>query len=314
MPGTSESNDERVRKRIILNADLLRPLLDSLSLAFEHERKVFTSSQPSAVRIQVTAPSRNGLDAISQVFNTAELLENIIIGLPVNKLLSRTQFVCKAFRNAVHGTPELRKKLFVQPDDRPGPTLMPPLKIRALDLDERTPAAPGFHILGVLRPKHVPALEIHVDLRKMYVSQPPATAFLLRQICYEGLYTNAVRPQPLEDVPVIKVPGGVQFKHVFAAIEVSREKASSSCQPSDMTYCWEAAAHNHEMQIEISDREQAMSAEAMRSCLPCGEVYEDDEGLTASDDLTEWKENLVKRYDGWCAMNSRQNFMPLRWR
>ena len=63
-----------------------------------------------------TAKVRDRLEAVSPVFNTVELLEQILLNTDLEDLLLRLQLVCKRFHKTINTSLPIRRQLFVEPD------------------------------------------------------------------------------------------------------------------------------------------------------------------------------------------------------
>ena len=69
--------------------------------------------------------------AVSRVFSTPELLERILVYVPVKDLLLRAPLTCKRFHQATDTSPCLRRRLFLEPDLKCSRTAPLPSKLKA---------------------------------------------------------------------------------------------------------------------------------------------------------------------------------------
>lgn len=98
--------------------------------------KPFPSLSPGAITLTRTGRLYR-LESTSEVFNTVELLENIISHVPVKDLLLRVQRTCKHMRTiiATSTSPPLQQALYRQP--RFGKEFTPfPIKVRGLPIHD----------------------------------------------------------------------------------------------------------------------------------------------------------------------------------
>ncbi|KAK3704410.1 hypothetical protein LTR37_013833 [Vermiconidia calcicola] len=65
------------------------------------------------------------LEAISKVLNTSELLEQILVNLPLQTLLVGAQTTCKGFKRAIDKSPAIRREMFLLDDPKQTPGVLP---------------------------------------------------------------------------------------------------------------------------------------------------------------------------------------------
>lgn len=131
----------------------------------------------------------------------------------------------------------------------------------------------------------------------MYLTQPPTPAIMLRETCVDR---TTMAPdvgwdmQPTEDSPVIFLPSGLKFKHLFAAMEVFCG-ANSPWDCREDRYpptCKDQQDQDHEVQIDVCTWMDAGSIVRSHKRRAGGEVYEiQDEG-----NMGAWKAALDAQY------------------
>ncbi|KAK4539253.1 hypothetical protein LTR36_000859 [Oleoguttula mirabilis] len=204
---------EKLRKRLPKGGEL-QPLFDTILAAFDtyetaaSAKSVHSSTLTGNARVQHAKPSQRQLDVVSEVLNLAELLEQILLHLPVADLL-RAQRVCKHFRTTIRTTDSLLARVLPADDVQHRIQLR---TIRHVGQGRMMSPEPGFHNLAFLRPHEWHDLEQSALLDDIYVAEPPATGFMIRQTCYRHYLPTATDPF------VVSVASGVKFKHVFAAL------------------------------------------------------------------------------------------------
>ncbi|KAK3722179.1 hypothetical protein LTR37_002612 [Vermiconidia calcicola] len=65
------------------------------------------------------------LEAISKVLNTSELLEQILVNLPLQTLLVGAQTACKGFKRAMDKSSAIRRQMFLLDDMKQTPGVLP---------------------------------------------------------------------------------------------------------------------------------------------------------------------------------------------
>ncbi|KAK4544690.1 hypothetical protein LTR36_003939 [Oleoguttula mirabilis] len=270
-------------------------------------RQTLTCSQPGGVLIRHVTPSQRELDATSCVFNTAELLEKILVGLPATELLFRAQLVCKHFRTAIQDTLSLQHIMFLASDadaeshktSASEPHEMPPCHIRYLAntaWPEDPP--PGWFFLGVVQPDEARLISEFAGVREIYVAQPMATSLLLTEAC-PNTYSAYDWDVQREHRPVIKVHSGVKFKHVFASIQVfcGGWNCGNYSQGGDDS-CEEHLDGNHAMQVDVG---------SARTLIPCWSVlhkWKVFEAKGLESDVEAWTTALKQQHSEWRSQPS----------
>ena len=99
---------------------------DHLRALLKQERHQHEEHVPGNVTLHAVF-KRADLESASRVFNTPESLEHLLVHVPATDLQLRTQLVRKEFRHAIEASPNIRRRMFLEPDNRPGlqPALMP---------------------------------------------------------------------------------------------------------------------------------------------------------------------------------------------
>ncbi|KAK5123271.1 hypothetical protein LTR85_002701 [Meristemomyces frigidus] len=203
---------DKLRSRL-QNGGILQSLFDTVLATFDaYERALsgnrrITSSVAGSAVIQHMGPSQHELHVVSRVFNIAELIEKILLDVPVPDLL-RVQRVCRHFHRTINGTPLLSRKMTLA---RAVQSRIPLRTIRHVGEGQLIAAAPGFHTVALLRPRDWLDLEKSALLDDVFVAEAPGKGFMVRQTCFTYLERKT-------DPIVVSVSSGVKFKHVFAVL------------------------------------------------------------------------------------------------
>lgn len=293
------------RHPVVLNGGMLQSLADNLAatLRIAAPRHVLTCSQPGNVLVRHIVPSQSELDVTSKLFNTAEVLEVILLKLPAKELLFRAQLVCKHFRTAIQDTHSLQRKLFLAHHNEAEisavpatkPHQAPPFGIRGMNTREAREDPPSrWYFLATVRPRQARSLSEFHGLCEMYVAQPTATAFMLREACEDPYLHSCWDVQALKQAPIIKVHGGVKFKHIFAAIDVFSGDWDCEHSTTSDRVCEAYEEDNHEMQIDLSySRRSFLGLSTLMHEVSVGLVYE---AKSLESDVEAWKYALHRKH------------------
>lgn len=180
---------------------------------------------------------RNQLEAASRVFNTPELLENILLYSDPTELLLHIQLTCKGFYHATHTSLSLRRKLFLGPDYKQSVVTFFPFNLFSAfvfrqdytsekPLISACPESFACHITWLLM--EFEKLKSYNALQNHLLTQPPlrsATVYLCGPLgrCGEGRLQRHVRPSHV---------AGVSIGDVLEAVDAIFEEAWSEGLPS----------------------------------------------------------------------------------
>jgi hypothetical protein len=119
--------------------------------------------------------------ASNRVVRVTELLEKIMLYLPLKDLLVRVQRVNKYFRSTIHGSIHLRRALFLEPDSSDGERRLNPLLMKARFLEKarfdpyRTPRPRDSidYLFRIQGESYCEQRRIHGHVRLRYVEMRP---------------------------------------------------------------------------------------------------------------------------------------------
>ena len=160
------------------------------------------------------------LEVVHKVFNTAELLEQILANLSPVDLLLKAELVCKGFHRIINTSPKISRAMFRRPviPKAPQPVSggirLPPYRISGIRVRKLKQSILLFDIRSCtatttnlfyrhLRPSQ--------SLRRTLLAQPPPTYARVKQRC-DCIFLDNI------DVK-IHVPGGLTFGKLFEAID-----------------------------------------------------------------------------------------------
>lgn len=218
---------------IMTSTSLLTQLADLLShntisreqyaaLTAQHQKEVVEASQAIIAGSNVLLRLQpDALDAAAHVFNTAELLENILSYVSECDLRSKVLLVCRGFRDTVRTSLLLRRKLFLAPDRK-----CSEIHHSEASRAQEVPCVvntEGCHTTSgkcACTPPCAPSLVINFSdtvapgcqpngFRRLLISQPPVTRL-------SAVYVHFITGSPRVDlVPAVHDPKGVTFGHLM---------------------------------------------------------------------------------------------------
>jgi len=175
MASASPSPSE-LRKRLQHNGLPQQLLDDTLTALDDYAGLLYSStitvSSPGMARIEHTVPSQQELNAVSSVFNTEELLEQILLHLPPRDILCGAQLLCRKFRNTVLKTMSIQEKTAMA---RGIPQRLNLHNITHIGSEQTIPSESNFYTLGTLNAQEWRDFERSDLLTGTYVARPPPT-------------------------------------------------------------------------------------------------------------------------------------------
>ena len=148
--------------------------------------------------------------ALSRLLNVAELLEQILLWLPIEDLLLRVPRVCKVFKASVNNSISVRKQLFLEPDFAATYRVMPFrfYDQRLVSIPESTSGAFFFWISHPIFTKYCEKKSLMDTL----VVQPPVRKMELR-------LERGSQYRVLKFDCMVTNPRGIRFRDLMNALE-----------------------------------------------------------------------------------------------
>ena len=154
---------------------------------------------------------RNECEAVSRVFNTIELLEEILANLPPDQLF-RIERTCKAFQAAINGCPGIRRHLFREADHECAITFIP-FKFCGMRIHHTSWDLYGYSWLWLDETSY-DRLGSYAGLRNLLLAQPP----LLHAKIHAESVDSVRRYQPMGNSTTCSNPTGITIGDVLETV------------------------------------------------------------------------------------------------
>lgn len=174
------------------------------------------------------------MDAAACVFNTPELLEDILRYIPERQLRSQAPLVCRGFRDMVRTSLVLRRKLFLVPDwKRTKVHFTEAKQAQKVQFFVRQSKKYTTHDKCACAPSCAPRLGIYDEepfqafssawkaqgFRELLLSQPPVTRLFVSESHYCGDHDRWWETL----TPVAQDPQGLKFGHLLDHLGKDRD-------------------------------------------------------------------------------------------
>jgi hypothetical protein len=164
----------RLLRELVNTGQVTESAAKQLEDAFSQDSRTTRGySVTGNVSISTTLPAYNQLLAVSNVFNTVEVVELIFTHLPPADLLLRGQLVCKGFKDIIDHSPGIACALFRKPDYRCAFAEFP-VEIKGVPISRN-----DNKLMISLDKSSGRSLPGHAALQPLYMVQPPLRHFRL---------------------------------------------------------------------------------------------------------------------------------------
>ncbi len=191
---------------LVANGKLTEDQSQTLEHAIRHGTETRdTHYIPGAITLRASLPTYAGMLAAFNVFNTIELLEQILLSVPAEDLLLHVQFVSKSFKRTIDDSLAIGREMFRQPDYS-NPLAAFPYQIADAYLQSIWVSGGTGVAVEWLATKSIRDLKAYPTLKALLVMQPPPPIFSLQVIFYNrDEHNTSERYYSLRSGPVLTV-------------------------------------------------------------------------------------------------------------